>query len=109
MKYILIQTDNTQLGPFNSVTQNEEGWLGDDTIYYTSIFGVMTSSEVADDYETPTEIASYNQKQSELREEQYKLKSDPINFQYQAGVRTKQEWLDARAAIQAEYPYKETV
>lgn len=106
MKYILIQTDNTQLGPFNSVTQNEDGWLGDDAIYYTSVFGVMTSQEVADDYETPNQIAAYNTQQSQLREEQYKLKSDPINFQYQAGVRTQQEWLDARAVIQAEYPYK---
>jgi hypothetical protein len=106
MKYILTQTNNTQFGPFNSVTQNEEGWIADDSVYYTSIFGAMTSSEVADDYETPTELEIYNTQQSQLREEQYKLKSDPINFQYQAGVKTKQDWLDARAAIQAEYPYK---
>lgn len=109
MKYILIQQDGNQLGTFNSVTQNAEGWVADDAVYYTSVFGVMTSSEVADDYETPSQIAAYNQMQSELREVNYKLKSDPINFQYQAGVKTKQDWLDARAAIQAEYPYKEQV
>jgi hypothetical protein len=106
MKYILTQTDQNQLGPFTTVSQNSDGWVADDSIYYTSVFGVMTSSEVADDYETPSQIAAYNQKQSELREIEYKLKSDPINFQYQAGVKTKQDWLDARAAIQAQYPYK---
>jgi hypothetical protein len=109
MKYILTQTNQNQLGPFNSVTQNEEGWVADDAIYYTSVFGVMTSQEVADDYETPNQIAAYNAQQSQLREAAYKLTSDPINFQYQAGVKTEQEWLDARAAIQAQYPYKEQV
>ena len=109
MKYILTQTNQNQLGPFITVSQNADGWVADDAVYYTSVFGVMTSSEVADNYETPSQIAAYNQTQSELREAAYKLKSDPINFQYQAGVRTKQEWLDARAAIQAEYPYKEQV
>jgi hypothetical protein len=106
MKYILIQTDNTQLGPFNSVTQNEEGWLGDDTIYYTSIFGVMTSSEVADDYETPSQIKNYNIQQSELRAAAYPIESDPIFFQWQRGLKTEQEWLDAVAKVHLQYPYK---
>ena len=106
MKYILTQADGNILGPFTTVSQNENGWIADDSIHYTSIFGVMTSQEVANDYETPNQIATYNLKQSKLREIEYKLKSDPINFQYQAGVKTKQEWLDARAVIQAQYPYK---
>jgi len=107
MKYILIQTDQNQLGPFTSISQNADGWVADDSIYYTSVFGDMTSSEVADDYETPTQITNYNNQQSQLREAAYKLESDPINFQYQAGVKTKQDWLDARTAIQERYPYKE--
>lgn len=106
MKYILTQTNGNILGPFTTVSQNTHGWVADDSIHYTSIFGVMASSEVADDYETSHQIATYNLTQSKLREEQYKLVSDPINFQYQAGVKTKEDWLNARTAIQAQYPYK---
>jgi hypothetical protein len=106
MKYILTQTNQTQLGPFTTVQETDVGYMCDDSLYPTSIYGQVTESEVPDDYMTPDQIINYNNQQSELREVQYKLKSDPINFQYQAGVKTKQEWLDARAAIQAEYPYK---
>jgi len=105
MKYILTQTDENILGPFTTVEQTDQGYLCDNSLYPTSIYGQLTESEVPDDYMTPGQIITYNNQQSELREVQYKLKSDPINFQYQAGVKTKQEWLDARAAIQAEYPY----
>ena len=107
MKYILIQTNQNQLGPFNSVSQNADGWAADDAVYYTSVFGDMTSSEVADDYETPTQIEIYNNQQADLRAQAYPKDSDPIFFQYQRGIKTQQEWLDAVAAVQAEYPYKE--
>jgi hypothetical protein len=106
MKYILTQTDGNILGAFTTVSQNADSWVADDSIYYTSIFGVMTSSEVADDYESPNYIAAYNQKQSNLREEQYKLISDPIFFQYQRGAKTEKEWLDAVNAIKTQLPYK---
>lgn len=109
MKYILIQSDQNELGPFNSVTQNADGWVADDTIYYTSVFGIMTSSEVADDYMTPSQIENYNAKQSELRAKAYPVDSDPIFFQWQRGTKTEQEWLDAVAAVQTQYPYKEQV
>lgn len=109
MKYILTQQDSIILGPFNSAVEQADGYLCDDSVYPTVIYGVCTISEVADDYMSPSQIEEYNNVQSDLREAAYKLKSDPINFQYQAGVRTKQEWLDARAAIQAELPYKEQV
>ena len=107
MKYILIQTDQNQLGPFSSVSQNADGWVADDSIYYTTIFGEMTSQEVADDYETPNQIAIYNNQQADLRAQAYPKDSDPIFFQYQRGIKTQQEWLDAVAAVQAQYPYKE--
>ena len=106
MKYILTTTSNEIIGPFNSVKKIDNGYLCDDSEIQESSLGLLTLSEVADDYETPAQIAAYNAQQSQLREVAYKLTSDPINFQYQAGVKTQQEWLDARAAIQAEYPYK---
>ena len=109
MKYILTQQDLTILGPFSTAVEQTDGYLCDNSLYPTINYGVCTISEVTDDYETPNQIAAYNTQQSQLREANYKLTSDPINFQYQAGVKTKQEWLDARAAIQAEYPYKEQV
>lgn len=106
MKYILTQTDGYILGPFNTVEETDQGYICDNSLNPTSVIGFVTVSEVPDDYMSPAQIEVFNSKQAELREIQYKLKSDPINFQYQAGVKTKQEWLDARAAIQAEYPYK---
>lgn len=106
MKYILTQTDGYILGPFNTVEETDQGYICDNSLNPTSVIGSVTVSEVPDDYMSPAQIEVFNSKQAELREIQYKLKSDPINFQYQAGVKTKQEWLDARAAIQAEFPYK---
>mgnify|MGYP003343987143 CR=1 FL=1 len=105
MKYILIQADQNQLGPFNSVSQNADGWIADDSIYYTTIFGEMTSQEVADDYWTPTQIEIYNNQQADLRAQAYPKESDPIFFQYQRGLKTEQDWLDAVSAVQAQYPY----
>ena len=109
MKYILTQTDGNSLGPFNTAEQTDQGYICDNSLNPTSIIGSVILSEVPDDYMSPTQIEIFNCQQAELRETQYKLISDPINFQYQAGVKTKQEWLDARAAIQASLPYKEQV
>jgi len=36
----------------------------------------------------------------------YPTESDPIFFQWQRGQKTEQEWLDAVAAVHAQYPYK---
>jgi hypothetical protein len=107
MKYILIQTNGNQLGPFSSVNQNENGWIADDSVYYTSIFGALTSQEVSDDYENPTEIENYNIEQTKLRAKAYLIESDPIFFQYQRGSKTEQEWLDAVNAVKTQFPYKE--
>ena len=107
MKYILTQTDGFILGPFTTVQSTDQGYLCDNSLYPTSIYGEVTISEVADDYMTPDQIINYNNKQSKLREATYTVKSDPIFFQWQRGTRTQQEWLDAVAAVQAEYPYKE--
>lgn len=107
MKYILIQTDGNQLGPFSSVSQNADGWVADNSIYYTSVFGALTSQEVSDDYEIPTEIENYNIEQTKLRTKAYPVESDPIFFQYQRGSKTEQDWLDAVNAIKARYPYKD--
>lgn len=109
MKYILIQTDKTELGTFNSATEQKDGYLCDNSLYPKINYGVCVISEVADDYETPTQIAGYNNQQSELRAKAYPIDSDPIFFQYQRGIKTQQEWLDAVAAVQAKYPYKDSL
>jgi hypothetical protein len=107
MKYILTQQNSTILGPFSTAVEQTDGYLCDDSLYPISNYGVCTISEVADDYETPNEIAAYNVQQSQLREAAYKLTSDPIFFQYQRGDKTEQEWLDAVNAIKTQLPYKE--
>ena len=111
MKYILTTQENTVLGPFTVLTQTSNGYVGDNVLYPTTSTGPVVKSEVADDYVNPAQVANeteaFNEEQRKLREAAYKVQSDPINFQYQAGVKTKQDWLDARSAVQAQYPYKE--
>ena len=107
MKYILTQTDGTILGPFTTVEQTDQGYLCDNSLYPTVIYGQVTVSEVADNYESPTEIQNYNEQQSQLRAKAYPVESDPIFFQWQRGLKTEREWLDAVAQVHAQYPYKE--
>ena len=110
MKYILTQTDSTILGPFTTVEQVSNGYICDGDSYQTTATGPVTLSEVADDYVNPQVQAlqneAYNAKQSTLRAEAYPTESDPIFFQYQRGVKTQQDWLDAVNAIKARYPDK---
>lgn len=45
----------------------------------------------------------------EARRIAYQTEADPLFFKWQAGIATKQEWLDARAAVDAANPYPESV
>lgn len=109
MKYILTQTDSTILGPFTTVEQVSNGYICDGDSYQTTATGPVTLSEVADDYVNPQVQAlqneAYNAKQSTLRAEAYPTESDPVFFQWQAGQKTEQDWINARNAVQAKYPY----
>ena len=111
MKYILTDENGNISGPFNTVDLTDYGFFVDGiTQFRTDMLGVLVKSSVPDDYinqqTVNAENAIFNRMQSDLRSKAYQTQSDPINFQYQAGVKTKQEWLDARAVIQAQYPYK---
>lgn len=106
MRTILTNEIGTIFGPFTSVETIDGGYLCDETIFYTTVTGEVVLSEVPDDYQSPASIASYNAYQSSQRAAAYPVESDPIYFQWQRGVKTEQEWLDAVAAIHAQYPYK---
>jgi hypothetical protein len=106
MKYILTQTDGKILGPFTTVQLTDQGYLCDNSLYPTVIYGEVTLSEVPDDYMTPDQIINYNNQQSELRLKAYPIDSDPIFFQWQRGLKTQQEWLDAVDKVKIQYPYK---
>jgi len=43
----------------------------------------------------------------ELRKQGYQNISDPIFMQWQRGLKTQQEWLDAVAQVEADYPITE--
>lgn len=88
------------------MVQNDVGYVCDNVVYQTNITGDVTVSEVADDYETPQQIAGYNAEQKVKRAEAYKEETDPMYFQAQRGDITEQEWLDAVDAIKERYPYK---
>lgn len=111
MKYILTQTDSTILGPFTTVEQVSNGYMCDGDSYQTTATGPVVLSEVSDDYVNPQvqslENAAYNANQSTLRAAAYPTESDPVFFQWQAGAKTKEDWLDARAKVQELFPYKE--
>ena len=95
MKYILTQTDGNILGPFDTVQSTTEGYVCDNSLYPTIIYGICTISEVADDYMSPSQIEAYNNNQADLRAQAYPKDSDPIFFQWQRGSKTEQDWLDA--------------
>jgi hypothetical protein len=46
-----------------------------------------------------------NEAQSEKRKAAYTAEADPINFMWQRGEATEQDWLDKIAEIKARYPY----
>ena len=107
MKYVLVNTDLQEFGAFNSVQEVEGGYDCDGAFWSTNVTGVVsTVKEVADDYMTPDQIESYNTKQSASRAAAYPTQSDPIFFQWQRGQKTQQDWDNAVAAVQAQYPYK---
>jgi len=106
MKYILTSDSGQVYGPFSTADQFDGGYTCDNAIYYTVTTGNVIKSEVSDDYETQSQKDIYNQSQSDKRSEAYKAESDPIFFQYQRGIKTQQDWLDAVTSIQNRYPYK---
>lgn len=106
MKTILTNETGDIFGPFTSVEAIDGGYLCDDCIYQTTVTGPVVLSEVPDDYVSQASIDAYNAYQSSQRAAAYPTQSDPIFFQWQRGQKTEQEWLDAVAAVHAQYPYK---
>jgi hypothetical protein len=106
MKTVLTNEAGYVFGPFTSVEAIDGGYLCDECIYQTTVTGVVKLSEVADDYQSQASIDAYNAYQSSQRAAAYQTQSDPIYFQWQRGLKTEQEWLDAVAAVHAQYPYK---
>jgi hypothetical protein len=70
------------------------------------IYRELTADEIAERkvWEAQT-FERENQFIKQQRQSAYALTSDPLFFKYQAGEATKQEWLDARAAVVEQYPY----
>jgi hypothetical protein len=106
MKYILTNTNNEVFGTFNTVTKINNGYLCDGTEFQNTVTGVVTLSEVSDDYETTSQIQGFNDQQSKLRAKAYSTQSDPIFFEWQRDTKTEQEWLDAVEQVKLQYPYK---
>jgi hypothetical protein len=50
MKYILTDLHGGIFGPFTTIEQISNGYLGDNISYQTIVTGEVTVSEVADDY-----------------------------------------------------------
>lgn len=53
-----------------------------------------------------TQKTVHNNGQQAARSNAYRNESDPLFFKWQRGEATEQEWKDAVAAIQAQYPYE---
>jgi hypothetical protein len=54
MKYILTTNEGGIIGPLSSLEQVAEGYMGDDTLYPSTVTGEVIKSEVDDDYVNPT-------------------------------------------------------
>jgi hypothetical protein len=111
MKYILTDENGNISGAFNSVEPTDYGFFVDNiTQFRTDMLGPLVKSSVPDDYINQQTVAEenaiFNENQSKLRKIAYPNQSDPIFFQWQRGLKTEQEWLDAVAAVHEQYPYK---
>jgi hypothetical protein len=110
---IFTMPDGSVVGPFDSIQKLPDGNYfvdGNSIIPANQVPGGVIST-VPDDYLSPQQqvaaTAAFNAQQKKNRFNTYTVDSDPIFFKSQRGEATKQEWLDAIAAIDAKYPYKE--
>jgi hypothetical protein len=67
---------------------------------------VCINQEAVDAYIADQKDA-INKAQKKKREDAYKAESDPINFMYQRGEATQEEWLAKIAEIKNRFPYQE--
>ena len=61
--------------------------------------------ELRDEPVKPVVSTPSKEQQEAARNSAYMVESDPLFFQWQAGESSKKEWLDAREAVRAKYPY----
>ena len=100
------------VGPFDSIETLPDGnyFAGGGIIPADQVTGGVIST-VPDDYVTPEQqaalTAQFNAQQKKNRFAAYTIDSDPIFFKSQRDEATKQEWLDAVAAVDAQFPYKQ--
>lgn len=81
MKKILTSTDNKIYGPFNTVTQNDVGYVCDNVVYQTNLTGTVTVSEVAADYVNPV---VFNEQQRENRANAYPKVGEQLDMLWHA-------------------------
>ena len=110
---IFTLPDNSIVGPFVTLEATQGGYLADDAFLAENLVTGGVISTVPDDYVTPEQqaalTAQFNAQQKKNRFAAYTVESDPIFFKSQRDEATKQEWLDAVAAVNAKFPYKEVV
>ena len=51
------------------------------------------------------DTAVLTEHQRQRRQAAYQLEADPLFFQWQAGERSKEDWLQQREAIRMRFPY----
>jgi hypothetical protein len=108
---IFTLPDNSIVGPFVTLEVTEGGYLADGAFLAEDLVTGGVISTVPDDYVTPEQqaalTAQFNAQQKKNRFATYTIESDPIFFKSQRGEATNQEWLDAVAAVDAQFPYKQ--
>jgi hypothetical protein len=77
-----------------------------DVYSYANSTWTIVNQEVYDAVVEGNKI-QFNAAQKKKREDAYKAESDQINFMYQRGEATQQEWLNKIAEIKTRYPYQE--
>ena len=89
----VIETDNIPPNPINFAYKWEnDAWT-------------VVDQEAIDCY-IASMTAAFNAQQKKNRLAAYTVKSDPIFFKSQRGEATNQQWLNAIAAVDSEFPYK---
>ena len=108
---IFTLPDGSIVGPFSTLETTKGGYLADGNFLAENLVTGGVVSTVPDDYVTPEQqaflTAQFNAQQKKNRFAAYTIESDPIFFKSQRGEATKQEWLDAVDAVDAQFPYKQ--
>lgn len=75
MKQIITFENGVVVGPFDTIEKVDNGYIADNTSYQTNVTGVVTISDVANDYVNPESLKERPKLPTTLQELQAQLQA----------------------------------